>query len=330
MRVETLVLQAGGPAWRLSPWRKTRAELAYRDAAGALHRVEVHQHIPEERWIVPGMRVAAEVDGGRAEVLIDEITPLQERIAACDPPLCDLETIGRELEIVRREIAHAHLERPLLGIEQDVVDAYDDFEDADHAQRLEQRVAARPAQPVVDAEGRLRGTADFVSRTIPPKSNVHQRPAYRGRRLYRVWLYGSGPYPVLDNVHFDAHRRKRDKALLAWGDVPVSVSPSDRNDVRFHWDEYTLTAEEVLDDRIQHEIDVNLGAAKAMAAQHLEMVFAAVDPSQRRQLAVSMRAMGQEVPDRYLHDPERLAKLDALLERGVVAPEEYERIKERI
>ena len=332
MDVHALVVEAVGPARSLGVWRKCGIDLAYRDPAGVLRRARQTPRLRPEQWLVPGMTVFATVDGDQAEIDFDRIPPLADRIAASDPPLCRLETTMREVSVARRELletetAAAQL-APEMRLAPDLLAELVRRDQATYEADLAALLAARPAHDVIDSDGRLRGTADFVAREQQPPRDPSESsggpPLYKGRRLYRVWLYGRDPYPVADEVWFNKPLNP-DRALLLAGEVPVSVDPSDRDDVRFLWDEYDRDPVEVLHQRALKQTQRAGHEAAYLAEKMLESTFAAIpDVAQRRALAEQMRAQGTTVPDHLLRDHERIAKLDTLLARGVISRDEYD------
>ncbi len=240
--IEAFVLQAVAPG--VPGDREPRLiEVAYHDKARRPRAALVRASVPEDKWIVPGMTLTAYADPenpGEARIDLDGIPALAERIQANDPTLCELERVSREMSRRRRELLEAdyddtfHLELP-----PDIAAEVERRSQAHQEADIDALMASRPSEPVRDAYGRLRGTADLVSRTAPPLGAAHRAvdAEYRGSRIYRVWLYGHAPYPVLDEVRFGVSG-EGDRALLADGRVPVAVSPTERANVEFLWDEY--------------------------------------------------------------------------------------------
>lgn len=325
VRIDAYVVSADAPADRLLAWRE-EVTVGYRRADGRLIGATTKTRIPEERWLVRGMTVPAVVDTdhpGEIEILFGEVPSLEQRVAANDPPLCELERVSREVKRVRDQLepvpdADAAARAQMVEIQIRNLEA-------EHAAAL----ATRPAAPVTGYDGSLRGTADAVSFTPRPIGDGGPDSAGRswhGKRIVRIWLYGYAPYPVLEDVKFSS---RDPRTWLAHGRVPVSVSPTDRTDVEYLWDEYDLDERKAARERMDREIGRAASDIKAVQDHFgpamLEQAMAAChDIGQRRVLAEQMRAMGHEVPDHFLRDSERLAKLDALLARGVISQAEYD------
>lgn len=331
MPVELFVLYADGPAPKFQP-RKSRFEFAYRDAAGAWQYAECAKRIHEPQWLVPGERVPGEIDPGnprKAEVLWEEIVPLEQRILANDRALSGHHEVYRELKLVRRAMIHERVNQQvpdnsdLPEYLRNALDTVQALESSDYAEDLAAFMATRPQQPLIDDKGRLRGEADLISRTIspPPGPGGDGAGGHWGKRIYRVWLYGYDPYPVLDKAWIGA---AGSRSQLAYGRVPVSVSQTDRNDVRFHWDEYDRDPGEVHHNQVMKEMGRALRDANIMVDAQMKAVFEATPPEQRRFVAETMIAQGTHVPDELFRDSARIRKLDALLERGVVTIDEYQ------
>lgn len=334
LRIDAYVVEADAPAPRqLIPMRPTIV-VVYRAADGRLLSARDTRRLPEERWIVRGMTIPVLIDPAkphRAEVLVDEIPPLDQRVAACDPTLCRLEEVARHVYGALNEMGvHEGLDladedgREIDAMRKRMLEIHTGGVEADHAAAA----AARPQAPEHGTDGRLRGTADLVSSTMRPRDGSSETVVYtwRGKRIVRVWLYGHEPYPIVEEVKFDV---RDPRTRLAYGRVPVSVSPTDRTDVRYLWDEYDLDGDTWVQERVGTEVERAVRDASAIKAEFagpmVEQAMAACHGvEQRRILAGQLRAMGQEVPDHHLRDTERLAKLDALLARGVIDQAEYD------
>jgi hypothetical protein len=242
-RVDAYVIGAQAPrALNVGHFVGHPVHVVYRDASGRLVMAKADKELEEEQWIVAGMTVPFEpYDGSptKGRIVLDEIPPLSERIAACDPPLCELESVWLRLRSIARELGgHALLWTSMYAKELGWL--FDEIAGGpawspDEQAVIERMLAERPQSPVVDAEGRLRGTADLVSMTGRPEEREDPTTSfYEGKMIVRVWLYGQTPYPVLRQTTFDPDDHR---TWLGRGRVPVSVSQQDRNDVRFLWDE---------------------------------------------------------------------------------------------
>lgn len=233
---DALVISATGPDAGWTTGRQ-RLELMVRLPSGDLVKSSPEPKVEVERWIVKGMTVPVAFDPSRpwdCEVLTERITPLAQRLAEHDWTLCDLEEVT-----VRVRLAEFDYE---TGCEPN--DPARAQEEARLREWQEQRHAQRPQGAVVEADGRLRGTADLISHEIKPSSRrgSKDRAGWTGKRLYRVWLFGHDPYPVLDEADFahdGADRITSGRPRLRGGDVPVTVDPVDRGDVAFLWVEHT-------------------------------------------------------------------------------------------
>lgn len=301
VEMQGLVMNARGPdkGFRTG---KQKVSVALTLPDGDIVVIDDEPKAEIEQWIVRGMTVPVAVDGPnptRGEVLMDRIAPLSQRMTSRDWALCRLEN-------VRALIALNVFDRAQMNLNVAPQEAAANRELAQWLllSAVQIKLAARAAEPVAGPDGRLRGTADLISNEAKPSSRSGSAGSpdtagWKGKRLYRAWLYGHDPYPVMDEAKFKPSRGGH-QASLEGGDVPISVNPTDPTDVEFLWDEHDY------DPKARPEPLSNLEAQDQMthfrlaSANPMYRVFCSISRPIRHQLATQLRASGRQVPDEWL------------------------------
>lgn len=253
---------------------------------------------PIEQWVLRGMTVAVELKSrnpNKCDVLMDRIPPLSQRIARGDWAMCNLESVHALVLLTEfdiRETARgtdpAAL-KPLRDLAQWMVL---------EAARLKQ--AKRPAAPVTDPDGRLRGTADLVSCESKPGSlrgnSGAIQPSWRARRLIRIWPYGHAPYVIMDEAKLKDDKTAR--GYLPGGSVPVSIDPADPEDVRYLWDEHHV--ETTPQPRTVLEVTDQMAHYATLQQDPLYPIVSSISGETRAVLAARLRESGTVIPDEWL------------------------------
>lgn len=225
---EGMVMIGAAPA---EGWggEKSKTWVAYRDEQGTLRKAHGEKRLEKDQWLLKGMTIQIAVDPrkpDRCELITDNVPLIGDLISANDPLVWDLAVVDAQITRLREEMAYTSRGLPFAATPVDV-----------HAER--QRESANwPSQPVVLADGRLRGTAAASVATPPPP----RRRRWKGRRLVRVWPFGQAPYAFLEQHKFNMDEKYKRFDL---GDVPCSINPSDRSDVVYLWEELDRSEEAI-------------------------------------------------------------------------------------
>lgn len=270
IEAEGLVLKGWGPD---AGWTTGRQDLvlAVRLPDGRLVETRDRPKVPVERWIVPGQTVPVSIDPDKpkkCDVLVDGVTPLPERMAGRDWALLNLEEVAAVIRVARWDLGMSAAAQQGLSSLDPTARA---IEERSAFERAWTKQAAYPQEPVRDGKGRLRGVAHLISFEERPSSRDGGQPdssGWKGKRLFRVWLHGYGPYAAMDEAKF--HRSGNECYLN--GGVPVAVKPDDIYDVEFLWDEWSYDPQAALRERALAEQQTAAQQAQALVGQHADML----------------------------------------------------------
>lgn len=297
IEVDAFVLAATGPDAGWTTGRQQLA-LAVRLPDGRLVVVDDDPKATHEQWIVRGMTVPVSIDPGKpkkCDVLVERIAPLSQRMAARDRALTALEEVAAEVRAVRAQadMGSSEVAAAMMGVAAG-------FADRDLA-LAQERLAARPQAPQLDAEGRLRGTADLIAYEQKPSSRAaaqNDNAGWKAARLVRIWLFGHQPYVVKDEVEISP--RHHAEATLAGGGVPVSAPADGSTDVRYLLDERTVSAAPAAPPPLAVEAQLTAAAVTDAQASVVKASLDAVPPAMRPVVAEQLRASGLHVPDEWI------------------------------
>ena len=330
LRARGLVIAAPPPYDRGD--YKDDVTVAVRPDGGPPIAVKARTRIDQDVWLVRGTSVTVEFDPSKPnDATLEDVPSLKERIAAGDPALVDPIGAARAVAEDVQEIEDAAAASRDVGEAARIRDLRLKLQATDEAFRDERRLAVEAeygSGPLTAPDGRWRGFGRVVSLTTArPKSG--QNTGRDRKAIWAIQLIGQAPYAtVLKERYRDRQRAGGRFDIAGAGAYPLLVNPRDRDDIEILWQEAPDATEELLahagsiGDLVQRQV-------AAMAPEFLAAAFAATpDAASKRMLAEQLRAQGMQVDDAWVTGGDeraaRLAKLEALLDRGVLTQAEYD------